>query len=334
VRAVLCRRQPGAMLAAFEDVDLPPPTPGPRDLLVRVEAAALNPLDRKRRAARPDPDPGGAILGWDAAGTVASVGAEVRGFRPGDAIVYAGSILRPGCFSELHLVDERLAAPRPPSLSPAHACALPLAALTASEALWDHLELRGPAEPGVLMIGGGAGSVASMAVQLARTVPGLTIVASASRPASRDWLRSIGADHVVCSGRPLAEQFAAARIPPPRRILSMFTSPAAWRDYVAIAAPFGRICIVDHPRDLDFSDARSKSLGILWQAMFTRSTYRTEDMERQGEYLRAVGTLVESGAVRALPVILNGAIEARSVEAAHAAEPADPGKQVFEGFRA
>ncbi|MDB5670289.1 MAG: NADPH:quinone reductase [Alphaproteobacteria bacterium] len=334
MKAVLCRRRTGAALAGFENVDLPAPAPGPRDLLVRIEAAALNPLDCKRRSARPDPDPDGAILGWDAAGTIESLGAGVTGFRVGDRVFYSGSILRPGCLSELHLVDERLAARRPDALSPAQACALPLAALTASEALWDHLGLGTDAEPGVLLIVGGAGSVASMAVQLARTIPRLTIVAAVSRPASRDWLHSIGADHVVSYLAPYAEQFEAANIPPPRRILSMFTGAAAWRDYVTIAEPFGRICIVDHPQGIDFSGARSKSLGIFWQAMFTRSSWRTEDMARQGAYLRQLGVLIESGAIRALPVTGNGTIDAHSVEAAHAADRPDPGKRVFEGFRA
>jgi zinc-binding alcohol dehydrogenase family protein len=333
VKAVLCRRRPGAALAGFEEVELAPPVPGPRDLMVRIEAAALNPLDRKRRAARPDPDPDGAILGWDATGTVESVGAQVTGFRPGDPVIYAGSILRPGCLSELHLVDERLAAPRPAGLTPAQACALPLAALTASEALRDHLGLRADADPGVLLVAGGAGSVASMAIQLARTIPALTIVAAASRPESRDWLLSIGADHVLSYERPLAEQFAAADIPPPRSILSMFTSATAWREYVAIAEPFGRICIVDHPQGIDFSDARGKSLGISWQAMFTRSTHRTGDMARQGDYLREVGALVERGAIWPMPVTLMGTIDARSVEAAHATGLAGPGKRIFEGFR-
>ena len=169
---------------ALVDLDIPTPTPGPRDLIVHVNAISVNPVDAKMRK-RTKPAPGvPQILGWDAVGIVEQAGAQATLFKPGDRVWYAGSIARPGANSVLHAVDERIVGHAPRSLDDAAAAALPLTAITAWEMLFDRLGLTpgDMARTGTLLVIGGAGGVGSIAIQLARRLTGLTVVATASRP--------------------------------------------------------------------------------------------------------------------------------------------------------
>ena len=111
---------------SLQDIELPAPVAGPRDLLVRVKAVSVNPVDTKIRK-NAAPEAGQAkVLGWDAVGTIEAIGSGVQNFKVGDRVYYAGSIVRPGANSELHTVDERIAAVAPKSLGDAQAAALPL----------------------------------------------------------------------------------------------------------------------------------------------------------------------------------------------------------------
>jgi len=201
------------------DLVLPVPTPGEHDLLVRVHAVSVNPVDVKLRAGS---DPGGQerVLGFDAAGVVEQVGAAVTLFQVGDPVWYAGSIGRPGSDSELHLVDERLAGPKPSTLDFAAAAALPLTALTAWESLFDRLRL-GPDSRGTLLVLGAAGGVGLAAVELGKAF-GARVVAAVSSEEKAQACRDAGADDVVIYGRApfdkdqskaLADQFKAAGFP-------------------------------------------------------------------------------------------------------------------------
>src|SRR5215204_3588731 len=167
------------------EVEVPTPTPTGRDLLVRVHAVSVNPVDVKSRAPRPTIESNPLILGWDAAGVVEAIGPEVTLFKPGDEVFYAGSRDRAGCDSELHLVDERIVGPKPRTLTFEEAAALPLTTITAWEALFDRLGIA--KEPSAnqgrtLLIIGGAGGVGSIAIQIAKQVAGLHVIATASRP--------------------------------------------------------------------------------------------------------------------------------------------------------
>ena len=181
------------------DARLPKPSPTGRDLLVRVEAVSVNPVDTKVRAPKDKVEDTPKVLGYDAAGVVESVGDAVTRFKPGDAVYYAGDITRPGTNAELHLVDERIVGPKPRSLGFAEAAAVPLTTIAAWEALFDRLRLpQGTASrDAALLIIGGAGGVGSIAVQLARQLTGLRVIATAARPASADWVRTMGAHDVV-----------------------------------------------------------------------------------------------------------------------------------------
>jgi zinc-binding alcohol dehydrogenase family protein len=322
---------------ALEDLVLPDPgAPSGHDLLVRVHAVSVNPRDVKSRmaiAATPDRP---VVPGYDASGIVEAAGPDVRLFRPGDAVFYAGVLDRQGSNAELQLVDERIVGRQPASLGAAAAASLPLTALTAWEMLFDRLEVpRGDTADGALLIVGGAGGVPSIAIQLARLLTGATVIATASRPESAAWVRGLGAQHVVDHARPLAAQVSAIPgLPPVRWIFSTHTSRDSWAELARIVAPQGRIGLIDDPEPLDLRLVKFKSVSIHWEAMFTRPMFATADMIRQHEILCEIAGLVDAGQLRATATQAYGAIRADNLRRAHAAIEAGRvvGKIVLEGF--
>ncbi len=132
---------------SLHDLDRPtPPAPGGHDLLVRVEAVSVNPVDTKVRAkGAPDGQP--KVLGYDAAGVVEAVGPDVDGFEPGDEVYYAGDITRAGSNAQYQLVDARIVARKPSTLDFAQAAALPLTTLTAWELLFQRMPFDFDDEP-------------------------------------------------------------------------------------------------------------------------------------------------------------------------------------------
>jgi zinc-binding alcohol dehydrogenase family protein len=318
---------------ALQDLVLPdPPAPQGRDLLVRVHAVSVNPRDAKSRAAFKASPEKPMVLGYDASGVVAAVGPDCTLFRPGDAVFYAGVLDRQGSNAELHLVDERITGRKPASLDHAAAASLPLTALTAYEMLFDRLAVpRGGA--GVLLVIGGAGGVPSIAIQLARALTGLTVIATASRPESARWVRDLGAHHVVDHSQPLAAQVAALGIAP-EYVFSTHTDTAVWAELAKLIAPQGRIGLIDDPEPLDLRLVKFKSVSIHWEAMFTRPMCNTPDMVRQHEILDDVAALLDAGRIRATAAENYGAINAANLRRAHATIEAGRvvGKIVLAGF--
>lgn len=287
--------------ASLEDVTLPPPVATGRDLLVRVNAIGVNPVDTKVRRGGEVAD-GRRVLGWDAAGIVEAVGPEVTLFQPGDAVYYAGSLIRPGANSELHLVDERIVGRKPSSLSDAEAAAIPLTAITAWEALFDRLEIdrtgRKHAGKSLLIIGG-AGGVGSLAIQLAQRA-GLRVIATASRPESSQWVRDLGADDVVNHAEPLPPQLAALGLPTVDYIANFADTDRYWDVMAELIRPQGRIVsIVENSDPLDLNVLKAKSVAFFWELMFTRSMFGTDDMIEQHHLLNAVADLIDAGELRA-----------------------------------
>lgn len=321
---------------ALLDLDLPQPEPGPHDLLVKVEAVSVNPVDTKVRR-RAEPEAGGAkVLGWDAAGTVVAIGAEVSEFAVGDAVFYAGDLGRPGTNAEYHCVDARIVGRKPASLDWAQAAALPLTAITAWETLFDRLD-TGKAVPGAaraLLIIGGAGGVGSIAIQLARQLTDLTVIATASRPETVQWCRDLGAHHVVDHTKPLAAEVAALGIGAPGLVFSTTNTDAHLAEIVELIAPQGRLALIDDPQSLDVSILKRKSLSLHWELMFTRPMYATADMAEQGRLLNEVSRLVDEGRLRTTLGEHYGRIDARNLRRAHALIESGraKGKIVLEGF--
>lgn len=307
---------------ALVDIELPDPTPGAWDLLVRVEAIAVNPVDAKVRR-RDQPEAGAwRVLGWDAAGTVEAVGSAVQGFAVGDPVWYAGALNRPGCNSEWQLVDARLVSRRPTSLSAAEAAALPLTAITAWELLFDRLRLsQGPeAHRGeALLVMGGAGGVGSILVQLALQLTGQTIIASASRPQSQTWLRQLGVQHVIDHHQPLLPQLQAQGLGEVQRVVSLTHTDRHFEQLVEVLAPQGALALIDDPAPeaINVLALKRKSLSLHWELMFTRSLFQTADMAAQGRLLAQVAQLVEAGRLRTTLANDLGPICAATLRQAH-----------------
>jgi NADPH2:quinone reductase len=306
--------------AALVDIELPKPEPAGRDLLVEVRAVSVNPVDTKvRRRAAPE---AGAwkVLGWDAAGTVVAVGPQATKFKPGDAVFYAGAITRPGANSEFHLVDERIVGRKPATLDWIEAAALPLTSVTGWEMLFHRLDVRKPVPgaPNLLLVVGGAGGVGSITIQLARRLTGLTVIATASRPETRQWALDLGAHHVVDHSKPLVAEVAALGLGAPAFVFSTTNTDRHLAEIVKLIAPQGRFGLIDDPPALDVNPFKAKSVSIHWELMFTRSTFDTADVAEQGALLNEVSRLVDQGKIRTTLAERFGAINAANLRRAHA----------------
>ena len=318
------------------DLELPAPVPQPRDLVVRVKAISVNPVDVKVRARATPPAGEARILGWDAAGVVESVGAETGLFKPGDEVFYAGALDRPGANSELHAVDERIVGRKPASLSFAQAAALPLTAITAWELLFDRLAVpygvKTPA--GALLIVNGAGGVGSILVQLARRLTGLTVIATASRPETIAWVKAMGAHHVIDHHRPLDEGLKAIGIAEVGYVAGLTGTDGHLAAIVRALAPQGKLALIDDPEALDIVSFKHKSLSVHWELMFTRSLYGTPDLIAQHRLLNEVADLVDDGVLRTTLHEEYGLINAANLRRAHAVIESGKaiGKLVLAGF--
>ena len=328
--------QPIDAATALVDFDLPRPEPTGRDILVAVKAVSVNPVDTKiRNSARPEPGEW-KVLGWDASGTVTAVGPEASLFKPGDEVFYAGAINRSGTNAEYHLVDERIVGRKPASLDFPAAAALPLTSITAWEMLFDRLEVTRPV-PGAanaILIIGGAGGVGSIAIQIARALTDLTVIATASRPETQDWVRDLGAHHVIDHGQPLAAQVEALGIGQPAFVFSTTNTDSHFGEIIDLIAPQGRFGLIDDPKELSALPLKRKSLSLHWELMFTRSLFATADMEKQHDLLNQISTLVDTGRITSTLNENFGAINAENLKRAHALIESGKakGKIVLAGF--
>ena len=302
---------------ALVDLVLPLPKASDHDVLVAVKAIAVNPVDTKiRRNVQPEGTTP-KILGWDAAGTVIEVGSKVTLFKPGDEVWYAGDLTRPGTNSEFHLVDERIVAKKPESLSFQEAAALPLTSLTAWELLFDRLKLS-PTEKGILLITGAAGGVGSILVQLARKLTNLTIIGTASRPDSIKWILNHGALHVIDHSKDLKSQLQALHYPEVDFVISLTHSDEHAKALIDVLKPQGKFALIDDPQHLDINLFKLKSISIHWEMMYTRSMFQTSDMVRQHEILAEMASLVDKGIIKTTVAECMGAINASNLKKAHA----------------
>jgi zinc-binding alcohol dehydrogenase family protein len=317
---------------ALIDIEIDKPRPGARDLLVKIEAISVNPVDCKVRAPKDTVETTPRVLGWDAAGVVEAVGPEVTLFKPGDAVFYAGSITRPGANSEYHLVDERIAGRKPASLGFAEAAALPLTAITAWEALFDRLRVspRG-ADQGksVLIIGG------SIGIQLAKQLAKLTVIATASRPESAKWARELGADHIVDHFGNMPAQLKQAGFDEIDYVLMLNDTDKHFPAAAQVIRAQGGICtIVENEKPVLIELLKAKSAAFHWEFMFTRAMFGTPDMIEQHALLSEVARLIDAGTLRTTIGRNLGAINAENVRRAHQMLEAGRaiGKLVLSGF--
>lgn len=304
---------------ALVDVELPTPEPGGRDLLVQVKAVSVNPVDTKVRR-RVQPAEGEVkVLGFDAAGVVVKTGSEASLFKPGDEVWYAGVNIRSGSNAEIQLVDERIVGRKPASIPFAEAAALPLTSITAWELLFDRFGiLHNPTSDEAIVIIGAAGGVGSIMTQIARKLTGLTIIGTASRPETQDWVRSMGAHHVINHNKSLVEELKSIGIPQVKYVTGLTQTGTHLKEIAEMLAPQGKFGLIDDPGAFDINLFKHKSITICWELMFTRPVFQTPDVERQGEILNEVSKLVDDGVLRSTIGENFGSINAENLKKAHA----------------
>jgi len=301
------------------DVELPEPVPQGRDLLVKVEAISVNPVDTKVRK-RTDPAGAVKVLGWDASGTVVAVGADVSLFKPGDAVYYAGAIDRSGSNAQMQLVDERIVGRKPSTLDFAQAAAMPLTTITAWELLFDRLNVpRGNGgRHRVILVMGGAGGVGSMAIQLARRLTNATVIATASREDTQSWVKELGAHHVVDHHGDLLAAVKAVAPQGVDDVLSLTHTEQHFAKLVELLKPQGKLALIDDPaKPLDITLLKPKSLSLHWELMYTRSLFHTDDMQAQHLLLNEAADLVDAGVLRTTLRENLGTINAANLRRAH-----------------
>jgi NADPH2:quinone reductase len=314
------RPLPVSDAASLVDIELPKPAPKGHDLLVQVEAVSVNPVDTKRRLDPAKTDDKPRVLGWDAAGTVDAVGSDVSLFKPGDAVYYAGDVTRAGCDSEYHLVDERIVGRKPKSLDFAEAAAIPLTAITAWECYFDRMKIDpgGKQRGATLLVIGGAGGVGSIGIQLAK-LAGLTVIATASRPESIAWVKSLGADNVVNHRQPLEPQIEALGLKYVDYIATFNDLDAHWPAMAELIAPLGSmVTIVGNQKPLALDAVRGKSATFSWEFMFTRPRFQTPDMIEQHRLLNQVADWLDAGKLKGTLRETLSPINAANLRAAHA----------------
>jgi len=321
---------------AFLDVEIDKPEATERNILVDVKAISVNPVDTKIRK-RPHPDETLRILGWDAAGVVSAIGDDVSMFNVGDEVYYAGCITKPGSNSEYQLVDERIAAKKPTSLGFADAAALPLTTITAWEALFERLGVSKGGKDGgksILMIGG-AGGVGSIAIQLAKKLGNLEIIATASRKESADWCKARGADHTINHYEDIAEQLDAIGHNNVDYVLCLTNIAGYWKTITDVIKPQGKICtIVDFFEDGNLDLLKPKSATFAFEFMFTRSMHETDDMDEINALLSETAAMIDSGELVTTTGEVVSPINADNVRKVHATieEGRAIGKYVLEGW--
>ncbi|WP_198333312.1 zinc-binding alcohol dehydrogenase family protein [Psychrobacter aquimaris] len=333
---------------ALQDITLDKPTATGHDILVEVKAISVNPVDYKIRQSRPAPEGEYAVIGWDAAGIVTAVGDEVSLFSVGDKVYYAGDLTRSGSNAEYQLVDERIVGRMPASLSFAEAAALPLTTITAWEMLFERLQVpvtnssvdkngsdESANDVSVLVIGA-AGGVGSILTQLLKTRTSAKIIGTASRDESVQWLKELGADHVINHHNPLFDELQKIGITEVDYVVSLNNTDEHYEEIIKCLKPQGKLGLIDDPKSLDANLLKTKCLSLHWEFMFTRSMFHTPDMIEQHRLLTDVANMIDTGKIKTTVAYHLGTITAEHVRSAHQMleNQQAHGKIVLEGWPA
>tara|TARA_B100001059_G_C17767357_1_gene546385 strand:+ start:393 stop:1400 length:1008 start_codon:yes stop_codon:yes gene_type:complete len=319
---------------SLQDIELETPTAHGHDILVEVKAVSVNPVDFKIRQAMPAAEGEYKVIGWDATGVVKSVGENVSLFKPGDKVWYAGDITRSGSNVQFQLVDERIVGHMPSSLSYGEAAALPLTSITAWELLFDRLNVAKNDDSKSILVIGAAGGVGSIMVQLLKQRTKLNIIASASRAETISWLEDLGADTIVNHRNPLSEEFAAKNLSEVDYVVSLNNTEQHLPEIEKVVKPQGQFALIDDPETLNIVPFKNKSVSVHWELMFTRSLFKTDDMQEQHVILNNVATMIDQGQIKTTVGEHLGKINAANLRKAHQhlESQTAKGKVVLEGF--
>ena len=305
----------------------------PHDLLVEVKGISVNPVDVKVREGM-EPESGTKIIGYDAAGIVKDIGSAVSKFKVGDEVFYAGDITRQGTNAEYHAVDERIVGKKPKSLGFAEAAGFPLTSITAWELLFDSLALtEGAGSNDALLVIGGAGGVGSILIQLAKKLTNLTVIATASRADTIEWVKKMGADHVINHRESLVEQMKSLEIAP-RYVASLTGTDGHFPAIIELIKPRGHVAFIDDPQTLDILSGKVKALSFSWEFMFARSMHQTDDIEKQHDLLNRVSELIDDGTLISTVTQNLGKLNVENLKEAHTQQESGRaiGKNVLDGF--
>ena len=320
---------------SLQAIELPDPVATGSDILVAVEAISVNPVDTKIRA-NVSPQSGYKVIGWDAVGTVKAVGENVSLFNVGDRVYYAGDLTRQGSNAQLQLVDERIVGKAPASLTNAEAAALPLTSITAWELLFDRLQITQSkdSKPASVLVIGAAGGVGSILVQLAKQLTNLTVVGTAARQQSVQWLTDLGVDYVLDHSQDLNQQRIDAELDEFDYVISLTHTDKHLNSIVEVIKPQGKLALIDDPASFDILKLKRKSISLHWEFMYTRSMFQTDDMIAQHQLLTTLSELVDKGIIKTTLGEHLGKINVENILKAHAILESHQarGKLVLEGF--
>ena len=317
--------------AGFTEFSTDIPDVGVHDLLVEVHGVSLNPVDTKVRK-RAEPEGAPKVLGYDAAGIVKKIGSAVSKFSIGDEVFYAGDITRPGTNSELHVVDERIVGKKPSSLGMAEAAGIPLTSITAWELLFDSLGITESDNEAILVIGG-AGGVGSILIQLAKKLTKLTVIATASRQDTIDWVKKMGADHVIYHSKPIDTEIEALGIQP-KYVAALTGTEGHFDAIINLIKPRGAVAFIDDPEVLNIKSGKQKALRFAWELMFTRPMFNTPDMDEQHKILNRVSKMLDDGTLISTVTNNLGKLSPKTIVEAHKQQESGRviGKNVLEGL--
>lgn len=300
-------------------LEQPTPSPTGHDLLIKIDAVAVNPVDTKIIAGMTEIVSTPRIVGWDATGTVIAAGENTVLFNVGDKVFYAGDVTRPGCYASHQLVDERIVGKAPLKLTPEQIAAMPLTSITAWEAIFSRLKITEQHDAGKnMLIIGGAGGVGSIAIQLAKKVAKLNVIATASHSSSIEWCKKMGADKIINHHGDLTHQYRALAMNDPDYILCLNDTDQHFSAMAELIAPQGMICSIvgsQHKQDLD--KLKSKSAGFVWEFMFTRPMFKTHDQIAQHHLLNTIATMLDDGMLISTLTETFGPISAENIQKAH-----------------
>jgi NADPH2:quinone reductase len=286
---------------SFIEFETEKPSPAGYDLLVKISAISVNPVDFKIRqnAAKDTILDKPKIIGWDAVGTVEAVGEKTSRFKVGNEVYYAGDLTRSGSNAEYQLIDERIVGHKPKNLTTTEAAAIPLTGLTAWESLFDRIKVNPETDKGkTVLILAGAGGVGSIAIQIAKKVAGLTVIATASRPDSENWCKQLGADYVV-NHHDLKAELEKIGHSQVNYILDFVDLEGYWETAAKIIKPQGHIVSITGSRKpLNLDLLKTKSVTFSWELMYTRSMFTTDDIDRQHHILNEIADLLDAGIIK------------------------------------
>lgn len=301
----------------MKEFELDHPELGPHDILVKIMAIGVNPVDYKIRQGRSSKTDRPVVIGWDASGRIEEMGSEVTNVSVGDEVFYAGDITKDGSYAELQTIDSRLVGKKPKTLDFAQSAAIPLTAITAYEALIEQSTTQYSKNTSVLIIGG-AGGVGSMSLQLLKALTPATVIATASRDESIKWCQDLGADYVINHRNNLSDELKKIGFPQVDFVFSTNHTEQYISILPDIIKPFGQLTLIDDPESFDMKPFKAKSIKCGYEFMFTKSMFHHKP-EEQGQLLTKIGELIDRQKIRTtMSSVLTG-LTAENVKTAHEA---------------